>query len=366
MDISSLGNILSRYPILYLCYSPRESSLRIIGKAILFCSLLPGIIVFASFLDGTLYMAKGCRGLLQHYGFWGWVLTTPVIIYLAIASLGRFRAILVDIDIYSTSGSAPPDLERVIRSHIRSLSLKGRSRWMLFLFSLIGLLFTVVNIRSTLEPLATYGNLVFDSPPFWRGFVLTKFYLLGLWTLVYPPILFLAIHLTWSLVSILRHMCKHDILRIDFFHSDNCGGVSGFGTVNAYILAIYSCIFIVVAALHETHRNTYGTLLMAALGASLLCFLQSIGAVYHIHKFISIKKEGELNLINRRLSSETNDLDNNDLHMTFSLLSLRTHLMSIHTYPYGKATLAVVNVLRFAPAVLALARLASLGSGRLV
>jgi len=357
MDLPSVKAVITRYPFLGVCANERGIDLRSCLRTILWWSVLPALVVLGSFLDSSWYLATGAVGLFRHYGFWAWVLTSPAITLLVVCALVKFISLMQTIERYSITNSVPRELEELIARHISSLSLQQRTRFVHILFVVIGLLFGVLNIRQTLDPVPIYGNIVYDSLPYWRGFILSKIYLFGLWTVIYPAAIFISLHLTWSLIVILRHMCNHEILKIDFFNRDNCGGVSAFGAINALIMAIYACIFVVIIALHETHRHTYATLLLASISMFAIFALQSFGAVYYIHKFVSLKRDQELEVVNKRLALEVRNVVVEGGHISLDLISLRTHMLSLNTYPYNKITLSIVNLIRLAPAAVALAKL---------
>jgi hypothetical protein len=353
MNLPSLVSTVKRHHVLRICAPTGTLSTASVFRVLGLSLSLPIVITFGAVLDGTWHMTGTARGLSQHYGVWSLFVTCPLMLILTILSLSCFATTMDGLHKYSASGHIPDDLADLVRRNLLSIALRTRTRFILILFGIIGFLMTIVNIRQTMNPVVTYGNVVFDSPPHMRGFLLHKFYLFFLWTFVYPTVLFITLHLTVSLVLVLRHMCLHDLLRIDFFDSDNCGGVSIFGSLNTLMMGVYACFFAVIVALHETHRNQYYTLLLASIVTSLLFFLQSIGTVYYIHKFIVIKRSAKLEAINKILTKEMDDI-NSMTSPTSGLLSLRAYLLSINTYPYSRAAMAIVNALRFAPTVFAL------------
>ena len=153
-------------------------------------------------------------------------------------------------------------------------------------------------------------------------------------------------------------MCAQKVLRIDFFHPDNCGGVSVFGLINILIMGVYACLFIVMGALQFTHsRNNYATIVVPLLVVSLVFIAQSFGAVYYIHRFAAIKKKESLAIINEHLNNEMQSVFATKRFST-GLIYARNHLIGIRTYPYANVSALLVNGFRFIPALAAIAKLA--------
>ncbi len=357
MHVMPLKSLTRRYIALSSVICEDSVKWRTCIKATALYLTLPSIIFIASRIDGTWSMKTPGKGLFQHYGMLTIFLTAPAIIVLTIVLLQKFLSAMEGLHKYTPFGTVPPDLERLVARHMRSLSLRRKSAWLFLFFSLIGFLFGVANIIQTIDPVGTYGNDVFDAMQYPYGFYATKFYLCSLWTLVYPAALFVSVHVTTSLIIILRYMRQHDLLRIDFFHPDNCGGVSIFGSINMLIMLIYGNFFAVLYMLHITHvTKTYLLVTAPWSGLSLLFFVQSFGAVYHVHKFAAIKRRESLETISKLLTTEMDSLSTGK-KFSADLIHARNHLLGLKTYPYAKPALAVVNAIRFAPAIVAVAKL---------
>lgn len=356
MYLPRLAKLYKGYPTLSSCYGATgvdaKSALFTVGLWL----TLPVLVTIGSYVDNTWCMPGDGRGLLRHYGVWSLFITTPLIALLVALVLSQFLQTMKLISKYSVSGSVPRDLRRKITLHVRSLCLRGNSQYVLWLLMFAGLACGFLNIRQTLYPLETYGQDVFDAYPYMWGFVLNKIYLCLIWTLIYPLAIFVTVHITVSMVTILHYMCRHSLLKIDFFHPDNCGGVSIFGSINALIMGVWATIFAVIACLFITHKNNYATLVVALFAASVLLIVQSLGAVYYIHKFVQIKKSESVKEINELLNEEMRSTIRAG-RFSSDLLAARNHILALNTYPYAKHTLALVNTLRYLPAAVALSQL---------
>jgi hypothetical protein len=172
--------------------------------------------------------------------------------------------------------------------------------------------------------------------------------------LVYSVAIFVALHVTASLISILKYLSRNNILRINLFHEDNCGGTSKFGNINLLILGIYANFFAVMYAMYMTHRTTYPAMIASLIACSVLAIAQSVVAVYHIHKTVAQKKSECIEAMTARLNQQfTASLSQENERFPNDLLAFRNQLIETHTFPYAASALAAVNVIRFAPVAIA-------------
>jgi hypothetical protein len=155
------------------------------------------------------------------------------------------------------------------------------------------------------------------------------------------------------MVSILKFLCDDDILLINLFHPDNCGGTSPFGRINLLILGVYGNFFLIIYAMYMTHRQAYLVITVSLIACSVLAILQSVFAVYYIHKAIAQKKSEYIQAVTERLNEQFAASFQQNGKFPNDLLTFRNHLMSVHTFPYTSGALIAVNVIRFVPAALA-------------
>jgi len=325
---------------------------RLYGGACLLVILFPILIGVASWIDGTWKMAGTAKGLSQHYGFWVIFISAPIVFVLTRYLLSVFTRTMENIDAFCVDKT--PQTRRRLRKliHRHVLSLSFRSRALAILLFIVFVLFTwwLFNVIKTISPIETYHHDVFDSYAHPWGFAVTKVYTLLVFLLIYSVSIFTALHVTVSMISILKFLSKENMLRVDLFHEDNCGGTSTFGNINLLILAIYSNFLAVDFAMYLTHRRTYLAIVVSLAAATVLAFAQSVIAVYYIHTSVQKKKRQYLKEMNNRLNQQ---FDTSFNRFPGGLLVLRNHVVDIHTYPYGKSTFAIVNCLRLTPALLA-------------
>lgn len=337
--------------------STRKSLLRsqLYRRAGLFISFFPALIAIASWIDGTWKMQDSGKGLSQHYGYWAIFLATPVVLLLTLHLLDTFINSIQKIDNYciDITGEMHSRVSKLVQRHIRSLSLRSRSDWILVFIMVVMLLWCLFNIITTISPIETYHHDVFDAFAHPFGFYTAKVYLILVYTLVYSVAIFVALHVTASMISILKFLYRNDILRINLFHADNCGGTSIFGNINLMILGIYASFFAVIYAMYMTHRQTYIALILALTGCSFLAIIQSVAAVYYIHKTVSKKKRECIEAMTARLNQQFAASLQQGSQFPNDMLAFRNHLIDIHTFPYARGALVAVNVIRFAPVGLA-------------
>ncbi|MDQ3820399.1 MAG: hypothetical protein M3362_22335 [Acidobacteriota bacterium] len=301
-------------------------------------------------------MQDSGKGLIQHYGFWAIFVTTPVIFLLTSHLFDTFLSSIRQLDNYciDLTDEMQGRVNKLVQRHIRSLSIRSKSA-SIFIFLMIVLLFWwLFNIIKTITPVETYHHDVFDAYAHPFGFYTAKFYIFLVFTLAYSVAIFVALHITISMISILKFLFRNNILRINLFHEDNCGGTSTFGNINLIILAIYANFFIVIFAMYITHRQTYLAMMVSLIACSFLAIIQSLIAVYYIHKAVSKKKRECLEATTIRLNQQFASSLQQGSKFPSDLLEFRNYLVKIHTFPYVTNALVAVNVIQFTPAAIAL------------
>jgi hypothetical protein len=317
------------------------------------------LIAGAASLDTAWRLPADGKGLAQHYGLWAMFATTPIIILLTSMLARAFASKIGATDSYCVTLST--DVRRRLTAladeHVRSLLLKTRTR-SIFAFVIIALCFWwLLNAIATLSPVGTYHHDVVDAFSHRWSYVAVRVYTLFVFGFVYAEAVFVSVHVTVSMFGILRYVDRHDLLKINFFHQDNCAGTSMFGRINLLVLAVYANWFTVIYAMYLTHRRPYLVMLASLGSCSLLAAVQSVGAVYYIHRTISRKRRACLRVLAERLTRDGSLAMESGEPFRSDLLALRTHLLGVHTYPYATGTLLVVNAIRLTPAALAVASL---------
>lgn len=302
-----------------------------------------------SYFDGTLNLPGNGRGLLNHWGVWAFLVTNPIIIGLTIFISLLSVKILLNFEKYAIKNDSISIM--LARRHALSLVGYGRYIYILYLFIIIGIMATIVNIKQTQNPVPIYGNDVFDAVYYPFGFLANKINLFITWSIVYPLAIYVSGHATVSLYFVAKIAHKDKSMKVDFFHPDCCGGLSEFGKINFLIMAVYACFFSVIMALAKTHANRYTSLEVPLVVASFVFIVHSIVGVYYVHKIVDNAKNEE----QHKLSFYINNyiIQNRCEDLPSSMIALYTHVSKVNTYPYTNAISILVNALRAAPALLA-------------
>jgi hypothetical protein len=311
-----------------------------------------GLVVASAAGDKTLHLPFPGRGFLDHYGFQASFLSTPLVLLTTYIAVGYFLRLLQHIDLLVVKGADGKDLGRIIGPRVRSLFLKDKWASALGLFAFIGISISLAIFRHLADPVAFWGNDVFNAIQYPRGFVTANVYLLVTWGVVYPIALFCAIQMTCSIEIIASKLRKEKLLRMDFLHIDKCGGMSKFGTLNLMIMVIYLWPLIAFYALHLTHRYTYASLVLGGVGISAAFILQSIYGIHWISRAISQEKAVLVESLNHQIELAMNSSEV-DSSVAIARLAYRDQVLAVASYPYSSKVNVAVNLLRFAPTVIA-------------
>jgi len=296
------------------------------------------------------------KGLANHYGILTIFLGSPILVVLAALAQSKFQRTVQNLSVYTVGAQIPPGLTTKIDYSIESLRFQRMTRLVYWLFVTAGWYWWLVNVYQTINPLDFYGNDVFDSLDHLLGFISFKLYLLALWVIIYPVISFIVVNVFVGMIVILKHMSDNSLFKLDFFHEDECGGVSVFGSINTILLAMTSLVLITALAILLTHKSGYTSVWSSVIISSLLIVLQSVCGVYYIHKFVRQKKSEILGPVNAYLNDSLLDT-NRTKRFPQDLLIVRDHVARIRSFPYSKGVLYFVNALRLSPAAVGLIHL---------
>ncbi len=310
----------------------------------------------AASVDQTLRLPAPGRGFLDHYGFQTCLLAGPLVLLTAYYAVSYFLQILRGIgDLLGPSADLSV-VRSITQPHIDSLLLRDQWRNMLWLFMFIGATISIADFRQLNSPAAYWGNDVFNAMAYRHSFVVANAFLLWLWAFVYPVGVFYALHLTISTEMIVAKLRKRHLLKLDFLHVDNCGGMAKFGTLNLLVMLIYLWPCCAAYALHMTHRYTYLSLVFGGIAASAGFVIQSIYGVYWVSRSIKSEREQAIAELNDRIGSA---MDGQRRNFTAALAAMqyRDRVLSVAAFPYSGSVAAAVNLLRYAPTAIAFAHL---------
>jgi len=318
-------------------------------------SLVSGasLVIVCSYFEKTCKLPDDGRGLSIHYGIWAIFVGSPLLVIISSVAYFKFVRTIQDLGHYTIGSTMPSDLKKIVDKTLASLRLQTWTRYLFYLILLVAWTCWLKNVIQTIHPYDSYGNDVFDSYAHPWGFYSFKLYLAFLWVAVYPVMTYAALHIFASMIYILRYMGKNKLFRLDFFHEDECGGVSVFGEINLLLLSMTFIVLATVIAIKLTHLGNYPTIWGSIIVSFLLLLVQSIAGVYHIHLFVRSKKREVLGAVNVFLNQALMKAGQSK-KFPGDLLALRNHVAAIRSFPYARGVRLFVNILRLSPAALGL------------
>lgn len=330
-------------------FRPRNA--RCVGLLTIY-GIFAALIFGAATTDHVLRLPTPGRGLLDHYGFQACFLSSPLVLMTTYVAVACFLRALGGIDALLKPGVDQLYVTRIITRQICSLFTKDIWRSTLGLFIFIGMSVSIAIFRQLSDPVAFWGNDVFNALRYHYSFIVANLFLFITWGLVYPVAFYAAIHMTISVERIIAQLKSECLLRLDFLHVDRCGGMARFGTVNFMIMLIYLWPLGALYALHLTHRYTYFSLILGALGISIAFVAQSVYGIYWVSRAITAEQTALVTLLNQRIEVAMNP-SNRSSGVALAMLAYRDRVLAVKSLPYSTRISLAVNFLRFAPAILA-------------
>jgi hypothetical protein len=326
----------------------------VVGVLALSLAWLP-LVVWASVEDNTLRLPGSGVGLINHYGFQVSFGAAPLVLLTTYLALSYFLRIFQNIDELLTPAADISVVRGIVSAQVDSLFLRSKWRNMLWLFMFIGAASSIAIFSRLKAPVAYWGNDVFNATNYRYGFIVANAFFFWLWSVVYPLGFFYALHLTLSSSVIVAKLKNRNLLRLDFLDPDKCGGMSKFGTLNLLVMLIYAWPSLAAYAFHFTHQSQYLSLIIGACLVSVLLIGQSIYGIYWVAQTIRSERDAAVVDLNKRIVQAMNGAKKNFVAAT-AALQYRERVLSVASFPYSASVSIVVNVLRFAPTALSIAK----------
>lgn len=214
------------------------------------------VIYLAALIDGVLFLPGPGKGLLNHYGFQATYVTTFIVLINCYYAISYFLRVVSNIGSLLRNEDDLPTGKRIVAPHVHSIFLRGKWKFMLVLFIIIGCLGAIVIFRQLNAPEQFWGNDVFNAKQYKWSYLAANAALLFAWGVVYPVAGFFAIHITLSSEIIIQRLHSKGVLWINFLHDDGCCGMAKFGTLNFQIMLLYLWPAIAIVCLSLTHSQT--------------------------------------------------------------------------------------------------------------
>ena len=326
-----------------------------LGLGMFVWALWGALIAYAARIDGVDWMEGTGRGLWEHYGYLACYASGPLVALNAYLAYSYFRRLLRDIGQYVDPSVEAGEIAEILHSHVRSLGLGTRpSKFMLAMFCLVGLLFTIADIAQLNDPMSYWGNDVFNAEAYPFAWIAANSYLLVLWAIVYPVALFYVFHIAISGQIIVARLSKRGMLRLNFLHVDGCGGMARFGNLNLLLMLVYGWMAVAGGFLLITHRSQYLSLTVGGFALSALFLVHSVMGIYSVTRAVRRQRDDAVSSLNGRIRRM---LDGKPQSFAGALATLqyRDRVLAVASFPYARGAAAAVNLLRYGPGLASLA-----------
>jgi hypothetical protein len=324
------------------------------GVIVLFGGL--GLLIFkGTQADNALLLPAPGRGLLNHYGFQFCFLSAPFILLTSYMAVACYLCLLSRLDILLDPKTSQKQVTQFITGYLNALFSKNKWGGALGLFIFIGAGFSIITFRQLNNPQVFWGNDVFNAVRYHHGYIWANSVLFITWSFIYPIAFYSAICITISIERIVDHLRKEGLLKLDFLHVDQCGGMAAFGTLNLVIMLIYLGPFTSLYALHVTHKNAYLSLISGSIIMSAVFIVQSIYGVYWISKAIAQERDAMVSVLNKEIEYARGKPDSNP-SVILAKLAYRDRVLAVKSFPYSTNISIAVNMLRFMPVAAAVAK----------
>ncbi|POF29860.1 hypothetical protein [Roseibium marinum] len=308
-------------------------------------------VLFGSLIDGTWILPGVGKGFFEHYGVWAILISDPILLISAGFSYLYFKLALETLPL--ADKSKVRRLHAVTKPYFEFVELRGNSVFVYALLVIVGLLAWVLNVVQTTNPVATYGNDVFDAVAYRWGFLANKFNLLVSWTVVYPAIGLMLVSMSVSTWLVLRRFEKDELLGPTVLHPDGCYGFGRLGTLNVALLWPYVIAFAVMFALRLTHEAIYPSLVVPIVVLAIVCLIVSFITIQPITAHTRRVRRRTYNSLAEE-SQHQNDRKQTD-RLSFAVTRISYGLAS--GSPYSGSVKTLLNIMRFVPLAATVGRL---------
>lgn len=295
-------DVVRKYWLLRLATSTKSSRVRVVGWRIFaFHALFPVAAILAGVTENTLHLPRGGRGVLDHYGFHALFLSAPVLTWMLCTFVLRLVAVTSETSWFGGSDRNPAakDLQDEL---VGLLARDRRGATFLALMRAVGVAAVIANASTTRDPVAVYGQDVFDSIYHSAGYVIGRVFLSYHWVYLLPVLFYFAGIATYATVRIAGLVANCDERVLRSFASDGCGGFRALGSLMNSIVFMYLPIVAIIVAVSHTHANSY-PLLQLSFVLAIFIPAQLVLPILRLHSTIVVLKERKLTRIEKLLTT---------------------------------------------------------------
>jgi len=316
--------------------------------SVLVLGVVQAAFVYAgSYLDSTLYLFEEGDGFLEHYGVWAILATDPLLLIATSFAYRRFFMALENMPVREDD-VCKEHFDVLTKPFLRAVTLQNPYFWVYALLVIIGLLGWVNNLRQTIDPIAVYGNDVFDAYYYQWGYYANKINLFYSWVVVYPLVGYLLVAMSVSIRFILVRSKEAELLQLTVVHPDGSYGLFNLGILNIALLVPYVLSFSVVYMLLLTHETTYASVIVALGGLSFALVAASFLTIGPISALGRRAQEEAYEKLENQ--SKTYNADDDKFSERFAFE--RLCYVSAKASPYSSTAQVIINSARLIPVVL--------------
>lgn len=314
------------------------------------------LIYLAATYDGVRHIPGAGKGLFEHYGFLTCFIAGPLVLLNTYYAVSYFLRLMRDIEQFLVPGADPATALAITQAHVHSILLRGRWRFMLALFCIIGIGISLVIFAPLDHPERYWGNDVFNAEAYRASWLAANAYLLVLWGLIYPLGLFYVFHIAISAQLVVTTLKRENLLQLDFLHVDRCGGMAKFGAMNLIIMLIYIWMALAIGPLYMTHENDYPSLAIGFFAFWALLIFHSIFGIVWVARAIKAQRDETVSALNLRIR-ELMGRKQRSFAPAIAAMEYRDRVLGVASYPYSGGVLIAVNSIRFVPGVVVIGQL---------
>lgn len=271
----------------------------------LYAFIQASLLYLGAYIDGTLYLPNEGKGFLEHYGVWGIIVTDIFLLFSVSLAHSNYRAAIYSIE-FSERKNRKLFFKNTVIPFLDFLYLKENSKYLYYLFVIIGAIAWSNNLYQTSNPIKFYGNDVFDQVDYTWGFIANKLNLFLSWVIIYPCSLFIILTIAIQTRSLIEKAESRSGLQGNIYHPDRCLGFSIFGWLNVSILLPFIFVLIAVFLLSLTHVNLYQSLVLPLIIVPIILIFLSFWTISPVVKKAKLIYKTEYNSVIRQIRSNTN------------------------------------------------------------
>lgn len=312
-------------------------------------------IILAAIIDNVLILSNNNIGLLEHPSIWAFIAIQAIVPSALLQSVKNF----ITIPKWSKLNLPLDFLNKEFVNFLDSFTqVASRStNWSKFIYGVfisLGLIGFIWNTYQNQMPYRFLGFDFWDSKNHQFCYWITRIYKFYLWVFFFPAIAHLQISILISMRKLLIHLSNNNLLRLEPYHYDQCGGVKQFiDTVLKPMIPILIIMGILTVCVLSVHDKIDVTTVLNIVITILAFFAFYFIPAISLRQVIKNEKKRQLieiseaqNAIFSNAIIELKEMgrikSNVDAIMSFNILSDK--IKSLPNWPHLKYVLKMVSI----------------------